>query len=68
MKNGTEREPNENHIKSNPECFFFPFRDICPVLYDCNALRTVTDILTEHIKANFAGVDAIVGSCKIFLC
>ena len=47
---------------------FFPFRDICPVLYDCNALRTVTDILTEHIKANFAGVDAIVGSCKIFLC
>ena len=47
---------------------FFSFRDICPVLYDCNALRTVTDILTEHIKANFAGVDAIVGSCKIFLC
>ncbi|CAH3025801.1 unnamed protein product [Porites evermanni] len=37
------------------------FRDICPVLKDCNALRTVTDLLTEHLQTNFSQIDAIVG-------
>ncbi|XP_068725682.1 adenine phosphoribosyltransferase-like [Montipora capricornis] len=37
------------------------FRDICPVLKDCNALRTVTDLITEHLQANFSEIDAIVG-------
>lgn len=37
------------------------FRDICPVLKDCNALRTVTDLITEHLQAKFLDIDAIVG-------
>ncbi|KAL9974922.1 hypothetical protein ACROYT_G012026 [Oculina patagonica] len=37
------------------------FRDICPVLKDCNALRTVTDLLTDHLRKNFPKIDAIVG-------
>lgn len=37
------------------------FRDICPVLKDCNALRTVTDLITEHLQAKFLDINAIVG-------
>ncbi|KAL9974924.1 hypothetical protein ACROYT_G012028 [Oculina patagonica] len=37
------------------------FRDICPVLKDCNALRIVTDLLTDHLRKNFQKIDAIVG-------
>ena len=31
------------------------------MLKDCNALRTVTDLITEHLQANFSEIDAIVG-------
>lgn len=37
------------------------FRDICPVLKDCNALRTVTDLFTDHLQKHFPKIDAIVG-------
>ena len=39
----------------------FIFRDICPVLKDCNALRTVTDLFTDHLQKHFPKIDAIVG-------
>lgn len=49
----------------------FIFRDICPVLKDCNALRTVTDLFTDHLQKHFPKIDAIVGkcydSCSIFI-
>ncbi|XP_020609584.1 adenine phosphoribosyltransferase-like [Orbicella faveolata] len=41
--------------------FFFIIRDICPVLKDCNALRTVTDLFTDHLQKHFPKIDAIVG-------
>lgn len=31
------------------------------MLKDCNALRTVTDLFTEHLQTNFPNIDAIVG-------
>ena len=31
------------------------------MLKDCRALRTVTDLLTEHLQTNYSDIDAIVG-------
>lgn len=45
----------------------FALRDICPVLKDCNALRTVTDLITEHLQAKFSDIDAIVGEYEFSL-
>ena len=38
------------------------------MLKDCNALRTVTDLLTEHLQTNFSQIDAIVGKLKPLYC
>ena len=47
---------------TSKEHLLFSSRDICPVLKDCNALRTVTDLLTEHLQTDFPdGIDAVVG-------
>ena len=32
---------------------------------DCNALRTVTDLITEHLQAKFLDIDAIVGEDEV---
>lgn len=37
------------------------FRDICPILKDPSALKTVTDVITDHIRKNLGKIDAVVG-------
>ncbi|KXJ27407.1 Adenine phosphoribosyltransferase [Exaiptasia diaphana] len=37
------------------------FKDICPILKDPSALRTVTDVITDHIKKNLGKIDVIAG-------
>lgn len=34
------------------------------MLKDHNALRTVTDLVTEHIQTNFSDIAAVVGKFK----
>ena len=37
------------------------------MLKDHNALRTVTDLVTEHIQTTFSDIDAIVGKFKVYM-
>ncbi|XP_063266912.1 adenine phosphoribosyltransferase isoform X2 [Prinia subflava] len=37
------------------------FRDICPLLKDPVAFRTLIDLLEEHVRASFPKIDFIVG-------
>ena len=39
-------------------------RDICPILKDPQALRTVTDVIAGHLQKSFDKVDVIVGKLK----
>ncbi|KAK3741148.1 hypothetical protein QZH41_011822 [Actinostola sp. cb2023] len=45
------------------------FKDICPILKDPSALKTVTDVITDHIKKNIGQINVIVGTlvaaCKL---
>ncbi|EDO33035.1 predicted protein [Nematostella vectensis] len=37
------------------------FKDICPILKDPNAVRTITEVIAEHIRKNVPNTQAIVG-------
>jgi hypothetical protein len=42
-------------------CIVYIHRDICPILKDASAMKTVTDVISDHIRKNLGKIDAIVG-------